>query len=61
MNKVEPEKEEDLKWEEGEEREISLVIDMKAVRENREEEPMTDEVVEYKNPNVKVVFKKIKP
>ena len=51
--------EEELKWEDGEEREILIVIDMKALKEKKEE-PMTDEVAEFKNSNVKVIYKKIK-
>lgn len=51
--------EEELKWEDGEEREVLIVIDMKALKE-KQEEPMSDEVAEFKNPNVKVIYKKIK-
>ena len=37
-----------------------IVIDMKGLRENKQE-AMTDEVTtEFKNPNVKVIYKKIK-
>ena len=35
------------------------MIDMKALKE-KQEEPMSDEVAEFKNPNVKVIYKKIK-
>ena len=52
--------EEELKWEDGEDREVLIVLDMKAIKESKEE-PMTDEVSpEFLNPNVKIVYKKIK-